>query len=308
MCGGLLELRTDVSQSVYPGDMARYEAGRRKAYRTDVSDEEWALLDSILTGWREERHFIKEATTPLREIVNAILYQNRTGCQWDLLPHDFPPPSTVYDYFCAWRDDGTDKKIHDLLRRRTRKAAGRAEEPTAMCIDSQSVDSAFTASGDSVGFDGNKKRFGRKRHAAVDTLGLLLDIHVTEANRHDVRGGEHLLDAVHAAVPSVRKAWADQAYVSLPAYAADLDMDVEIVAKVAGTGEFTPVPQRWKSERGFGWFSRSRRLSQDYETRTASSESQIRWTMIGIMLRRLTGRSPKTRYRTSANTPHPTPA
>lgn len=281
--------------------------GQRRAYRTDLSDAEWMLIEPALTVWREERRFIKEATTPLREIVNAILYQNRTGCQWDLLPHDFPPPSTVYDYFSAWRNDGTDRKVHDLLRRQVRRAAGRADDPSAMCIDSQSVDTAFTASAGTVGFDGNKRRFGRKRHAAVDTLGLLLEVQVTKANLHDVRGGEHLIDAVHAAVPSVVKAWADQAYVSLPAYAESSGIDVEVVAKVAGVGGFTPVPQRWKSERTFGWFSRSRRLSQDYETRPSSAESQIRWSMIGIMLRRLTGRSPKTRYRTSTNPPAPAP-
>src|SRR5262249_56834352 len=95
---------------------------------------------------------------PLREIVDAILYQNRTGCQWELLPHDLPPSSTVYDYFAAWRDDGTDRQIHDLLRRRVRRAAGRRAEPSAMSLDSQTVDSSFTALGETVGNDANKRR------------------------------------------------------------------------------------------------------------------------------------------------------
>ena len=86
----------------------------------------WALIEPTLSAWREERHFIKTATTPLREIVNAILYQNRTGCQWDLLPHDFPPSSTVYDYYSAWHRDGTDRRIHDLLRRQVRRAVPRS--------------------------------------------------------------------------------------------------------------------------------------------------------------------------------------
>jgi transposase len=281
---------------VYPGDM-----GERKPYRTDLTDGDWALIEPTLAAWREDRHVIKEATTPLREIVNAILYQNRTGCQWDLLPHDFPPPSTAYDYFSSRRDDGTDRKVHDLLRRQTRRAAGRTEEPTAMCIDSQSVDTAFTAARGTVGFDGNKKRQGRKRHVAVDTMGLVLEVEVTGANIHDLRGGERLVDAVHGNHPTVVKAWADQAYVSLPAYAGDKGLDVEVTGKAAGVGGFTPVHQRWKSERTFGWFSRSRRLSQDYETKPGTSASQIRWTMIGIMTRRLTGQSPTTRYRTSTN-------
>lgn len=282
--------------------------GERRPYRTDVSDEEWALLAPVLETWRRQREFIKVATTPLREIVNAILYQNRTGCQWDLLPHDFPPSSTVYDYFRQWRDDGTDRQIRDLLRRQVRKRAGRNEEPTAMCIDSQSVDTAFTAANETVGYDGNKKRQGRKRHVASDTMGLVLEVEVTEANLHDLRGGERLIDTVHENHPTVVKAWADQAYVSLPEYAERSGIDVEVTKKATGISAFTPIPQRWKSERTFGWFSRSRRLSQDYETLPCTSESQIRWSMIGIMLRRLTGRSPKTRYRTSTNAPSPAPA
>lgn len=277
------------------------DMGERKAYRTDVSDEQWALLEPVLTGWRERRRFIKTASTPLREIVNAILYQNRTGCQWDLLPHDFPPPKTVYDYFAAWRDDGTDKKIHDLLRGRVRRAAGRGEQPSAMCLDSQSVDSSFTALAETAGYDGGKRRHGRKRHLAVDTMGLVLEVSVTAADVPDLWEGERLLDAVHAQHPTVVKAWADYGYRGLPGYARDKGVDVQVTSKVTGVSGFAPVPQRWKLERTFGWLTRSRRLTLDYETLPASAQSQIRWTMIGIMLRRLTGRSPVTRYRTSTN-------
>lgn len=276
--------------------------GERKAYRTDLSDEEWALLEPVLAAWRERRRFIKRARTPLREIVNAILYQNRTGCQWEMLPHDFPPPSTVYDYFALWRDDGTDKTIHDLLRAGVRRAAGRGPQPSAMCLDSQSVDSSFTAIGETVGFDGNKRRKGRKRHLAVDTLGLVLGVSVTAADVPDLWEGERLIDAVHAEHPAVVKAWVDYGYRGLPGYAAGKGVDVEVTSRATGIGAFTPVPQRWKLERTFGWLTRSRRLTLDYETLPSSAQSQIRWTMIGIMLRRLTGRSPTTRYRTSVKT------
>jgi transposase len=190
-----------------------------------------------------------------------------------------------------------------LTSRRT-QSAHTSSEYQALAA---SVGTAFTAARRTVGFDGNKRRLGRKRHA-MDTMGLLLEVRVTAANLHDLRGGEQLVDAVHEGHPTVVKAWVDQAYVSLPDYAKDAGVDVEVTTKVAGVSGFTPVPQRWKSERTFGWFSRSRRLSQDYETLPSSAESQIRWTMIGIMLRRLTGRSPKTRYRTSANTPTSAPA
>lgn len=281
--------------------------GERRAYRTDVTDEQWALIEPTLREWRQARFFIKAATTPLREIVNAILYQSRTGCQWDLLPHDFPPPSTVYDYFRTWRDDGTDRKIHDLLRRETRRAAGRCSEPSAMCMDSQSVDTSFSAIGETAGYDGNKRRFGRRRHVVVDTMGLVVELVVTAGDVPGQHGGEELIDAVHAHTPGVVKAWADSAYRALVRYAAERGIDLEITGKLAGVSAFTPVPQRWKQERTFGWLTRSRRLTLDYETLPACAESQIRWTMTGIMMRRLTGRSPRTRYRTSANTPTPTP-
>lgn len=194
------------------------------------------------------------------------------------------------------------------MRRQVRKRAGRNEEPSAMCIDSQSVDTAFTAAADTVGFDGNKRRLVRKRHVASDVMGLVLEVEVTETNLRDLRGGERLIDVVYEGHPTVVKAWVDQAYVSLPEYAAASGIDVEVTKKATGTSSFTPLPQRWKSERTFGWFSRSRRLSQDCETLPRTSESQIRWSMIGIMLRRLTGNSPKTRYRTSTNAPNPAPA
>jgi transposase len=297
MSSGSSDFENDHRDGVYAGDMPE-----RAPYETDLTDEEWSLIEPTLTAWREERRFITVATTPLREIVDAIMYQSRTGCQWRLLPHDFPPHTTVYNYFSAWRDDGTDQKVHDLLRRRVRRDAGRNEEPTAMSMDSQSVDSAFSAQGNGVGFDGNKKRQGRKRHTGVDTLGLLLKVIVTGANVHDLRGGKRVIDEVAEDYPTVTKAWADQAYISLPEYAAGKGIDVEITSKALGVSGFTPVPQRWKQERTYGWFSRSRRLSQDYETRTDSSRSQILWAMSGIMMRRISGRTPVTRYRRTPNT------
>jgi transposase len=161
----------------------------RKPYRSDLSDAEWALIESELAAWRAPRLQRKvcsesQPVHDLREIVNAILYINRTGCAWEYLPHDFPPFKTVYGYFAAWRDEGTSEQIHDVLRRRLRRSRGRAEEPTAVAVDSQSVKASANAA-DTVGFDGNKKTKGRKRHIAVDTIGLLVVLGVSAASLAD---------------------------------------------------------------------------------------------------------------------------
>jgi transposase len=161
----------------------------RQRYRTDLTDEQWTLIEPVLTTWREDRHSIRTPVHDLREIVDAILYVNRTGAQWDLLPHDFPPAKTVYDYYAKWSKDGTDKTVHDLLRIKVRRHHGRGDQPTAALIDSQSAKTSFTADADTVGTDGNKKVKGRKRNILTDTLGLLLLVLVTAANVHDVKPG-----------------------------------------------------------------------------------------------------------------------
>ena len=286
--------------------------GGRRVYRTDLTDEQWALIEPTLTAWRSERTAaglgLRAPKLELREVVDVILYVNRTGCQWDLIPHDFPPHTSVFYYFAAWRDDGTDKKIHDLLRAKVRTKAGRAAEPTAAVMDSQSVKSSFTAEAETVGQDGNKRVKGRKRHIIADTMGLLLAVMVTAANIHDRHGGMVLLDDVHDEHPSVTKVWADGSYGGLRARGVCLDIDLEITTHGLGTGVFTPLPQRWKAERTFGWLGRSRRLSRDVETSTRSSESQIYWTMNGIMIRRATGASPITTYQIGPEQGKPSPA
>ncbi|MEU1313314.1 IS5 family transposase [Streptomyces cinnamoneus] len=284
----------------------------RRPYRTDVTDRQWELIEPVLTAWRESRAVtglgLRPPKHPLREIVNAILYVNRTGVQWDLLPHDFPPHTSVFYYYSLWTRDGTVKKVHDLLREEVRSRAGRNREPTAAVMDSQSVPSSFSAAAETVGTDGNKRVKGRKRHIIADTMGLLLAVIVTAANIHDRHGGMVLLDDVHDQHPSVVKVWADGAYGGLRSRGICLDnMKIEITTKGLGTCGFTPLPQRWKSERTFGWLSRSRRLAQDIEATTHSSEAQIYWTMTGIMLRRATGTSPVTTYRTTPERDTTTP-
>ena len=167
-----------------------------------------------MTRWREQRAGlgISQPLHDLREIVNAILYVNRTGMAWEYLPHDFPPYKTVYDYYAKWEADGTTEAIHDALRRRVRAAAGRAGEPTAAILDAQSVKTSSNVPEDCQGIDAGKKIKGTKRHIATNTLGLLLVILVTAASVQDATGGRDLISALAAAHPAVVKAWVDSGY------------------------------------------------------------------------------------------------
>lgn len=268
----------------------------RKPYRSDLSDAEWVVIEPELAAWRAPRLERKVSSNQplhdLREIVNAILYVNRTGCAWEYLPHDFPPFKTVYGYFAAWRDDGTTEHIHDLLRRRLRRARGRTEEPSAVAIDSQTVKTAANAAAETVGYDGNKKTKGRKRHIAVDTLGLLVVLGVSAASLGDSPVGRQVLDHL---TPSVTKAWVDGGYnAKVVEHGADLGIDVEVVRRDPEVAGFRVLPRRWVVERTFGWFMLHRRLTRDYETRQESSRAMIHWSIIGVMGRALTGNSTPT--------------
>src|SRR5215472_5288323 len=167
----------------------------RRPYPADLSDARWALIEPVLSAWRAERAAAALPVAPppehdLREIVNAILYVNRTGMAWEYLPHDFPPFKTVYDYYAKWEKDGTAQAIHDLLRGKARERAGRNPEPTAAIIDAQVVKASSNVPEGSQGYDAGKKTKGRKRHIATDTLGLLLALVITAASVQDTNGGK----------------------------------------------------------------------------------------------------------------------
>lgn len=263
----------------------------RRAYPSDLSDARWALIEPLLTEWRAARGGlgIRPPVHELREIVNAILYVTRSGIAWEYLPHDFPPYKTVYDYFARWAKDGTTAKIHDLLRTKVRQAAGRSAQPSAAILDAQSVKTSSNVAESEQGIDAGKKIKGRKRHVAIDTLGLLLVVLVTAASMHDTAGGRDLVKQLADRFPTVSKAWVDSGYKkSVVETGMAENIDVEVVVKDPAVKGFAPNV-RWPVERTFGWLMLHRRLARDYEGSAAHSVSLIHWAMIGVMSRRLTG-------------------
>lgn len=259
----------------------------REAYRSDLTDEQWKILERVVPGGK---HGGRPRNVDMREVINTILYLVRTGCQWDMLPHDLLPKSTVYDYFAQWRDDGTWQRMMDALREQTRVAAGREPTPSAASIDSQSVKT--TEVGGERGYDGAKKLTGRKRHIFVDTLGLLLAVTVTTAALDDAAAAPQVFAQVQPeAFPRLEKVWADKKYhnYNLRQWLTHQrpPWDLEIVSRPSDAKGFVLLPKRWVAERTFGWNGRYRRHSRDYERRTDSSESMVKISAIHLMLRRL---------------------
>jgi transposase len=259
-----------------------------RTYPSSLSDAEWAVLAPLLKrpaspqGGRPPKH-------PLRHIVDAIRYLVRTGCAWRLLPRDFPPPGTVYWWFAKWATDGTLQQLHDVLREQVRVQAGRNPTPTAAIIDSQSVRAADTVPGSSRGWDAGKKVNGRKRHLAVDTLGLLLVVLVTAASVQDRDAARPLLWRLRAGYRGIRLCWADAGYAGkLVAWAAELlHLVVQIVRKRPGQSTFEVLPRRWLVERTLAWISKHRRCVRDYERLPTHHEAMVTWAMIAVMTRRL---------------------
>ena len=250
-------------------------------YLTDLTNEQWAWIEPIFPP-QEGRG--RRRTVNLRRVIDALMYQDRTGCQWRLIPLDFPPSGTVRYYFDKWNDDGTMLEIHDCLRRAVRVLQGREPEPTAIVFDSQSVKTA--EAGGERGFDGGKQVDGRKRQMVVDTEGNLLTVRIHAADIQDRDGVQDALVETQELCPNVSYAWADQSYRGdLLEWAAKvLGITIEIVTRPAEQVGFQVQPRRWVVERTIAWVNRCRRLSKDVEHLAKNSAAWIYWASIQRML------------------------
>lgn len=288
---------------------------RNLSYPSDVTDAQWALFEPLLppvpTGGRPR-------TTDMRDVVNAIFYILRTGCQWRYLPKDFPPKSTVGRYFKQWsatadlrREDGTWDRIHDALRTKVRAAEQPYSPRTTASVDSQSVDT--TSGGEQRGRDNAKNVDGRKRHIVIDSMGLLLAVLVTAADVDDARAAKSLFSRLDGQPTSrIRRMFADNKYHNFNLYEwveENADWKLSIVRRPKGQKGWVTLPIRWTVERTFArhggsatWLGNCRRLSKDRERTVESSESFVRLGMIHLMLNRLKPKNnePEFRYHMAA--------
>ena len=252
-----------------------------KHYPTDINDSQWGFIKAILNSQRKRKH-------SLRDIFNAILYMLKTGCQWRMLPRDFPKWELVYYYFTCWKRNGIIEQIHEALRDIVRKQAGRDESPSLALIDSQSVKTTRLG-GQDRGVDGGKKVKGRKRHIITDSTGLLLAVVVHAANLHDSKAANDVIKLLKGRFKRLVKILADGGYRGelIEKTKTTFGWILEVVLRSDHSTNFSVILKRWVVERTFSWFESYRRLSKDFEYRTDTSEAMIQLAMIKLMLNRI---------------------
>ena len=270
-------------------------------YPSDLTDAEWALLAPLIPATKPRG---RPRSSDVRRIVNGIFSVVRTGCAWRYLPREYGAWGTGYDSFRQWRLDGTWARIHAQLRELARLHAGRDPTPSAAIMDRQSVK---TVMGGVRGFDGAKKRLGRKRHILVDTQGFVLAVVVHAASipdRSDREGGKLVLQALGTTFPRLQRVWADQgdpgALIPWTAQECGLTLEVispgfrqlkryapEIVSELCDEAGFHVLPTRWIVERTLSWRGRQRRLSKDDERLASTEEAWIYLAGIRLLLVRL---------------------
>jgi putative transposase len=287
----------------------------RKAYSTDLSDKEWKTIEPHMPT--PIGHGRPRIHSP-REILNAIFYLLRSGCQWRMLPNDFPRWPTVYYYFRKWRIDGTWERINQVIRQRLRVRLKRDPQPSAGIVDSQSIKTSGVG-GEERGYDGGKKIDGRKRHLLVDTEGFVLKVKVHSAKISEQQGIKKLLHQADEKFPRLKHLWLDAGYkgedkgkgwvkkvlgwtvqiVERPRKPAPEKVLMRWAAELAKEGMkvdwhkllpprgFQALPRRWVVERSFAWICHNRRMSKDYERLCASGEALVYAAMIRLMTRRL---------------------
>jgi putative transposase len=271
-------------------------SGMTQSYPSDITDREWNLIRPFFIDDEAPRGPGRVASEEsIRACLNAIRYLLKTGCQWRMLPHEYPPRTTVHDALTRWTKAGLWERINSVLREKRRIAVKKDISPSALIIDSQSVKCADTVGAESSGYDAGKKIKGRKRHIITDTLGNLMGVVVTAASVQDRDGAKTVLCAFCHLFERLRVIFADGGYSGkLVGFTEKMgkqfglqSLRLEIVKRSDSAKGFHILPKRWIVERTFGWLMKSRRLNRDHERNPRHHEAFVTLSMINLQLRHL---------------------